>query len=326
MSNRSDLLAIVARQSSITIDELADALPWARKKIQDTVKDCVQVGYAKRQKDDITGQPAYVLTIGGKAFLKHSVVSDTPADRGDNNDRSAALMPSSEVSAAFPIEGSAGHQTTESEGNTLSVAVDTMPTDKECCNAAKVVATTAGGVVGELQKRCTNLEEDREKQRELLNAKQADIEALQDDIRRQVQRADNAERAAETHRLNLESMCSAAIKFCGWIGQEFGQGKHPINLYECQQILASFNQDMLVSTSANQIAVDVNNFVDLVNSPPHYTAGGIECFDAIEAALSAEEMRGYIKGNAMKYIWREKHKGGAESIAKACWYLGRFEE
>ncbi|MTV47217.1 DUF3310 domain-containing protein, partial [Streptococcus pneumoniae] len=53
---------------------------------------------------------------------------------------------------------------------------------------------------------------------------------------------------------------------------------------------------------------------DEVNHPPHYTSGGIECIAAIEAALTAEEFRGYCKGNAIKYVWRERHKGGAESL------------
>ena len=64
---------------------------------------------------------------------------------------------------------------------------------------------------------------------------------------------------------------------------------------------------------------------DPVNHPPHYTAGGIECIDAIQAALTPEEFRGYCKGNALKYVWRERHKGGAESLAKAQWYLKRME-
>ena len=62
---------------------------------------------------------------------------------------------------------------------------------------------------------------------------------------------------------------------------------------------------------------------DSVNHPEHYTQGGIECIDAIEAALTPEEFRGYCKGNALKYIWRERMKGGEESIAKAEWYLDK---
>jgi hypothetical protein len=62
---------------------------------------------------------------------------------------------------------------------------------------------------------------------------------------------------------------------------------------------------------------------DQIN-PDHYRQGGIECIDAIEAALTQEEFRGYCKGNILKYVWRERHKGGAVSIAKANWYLRRL--
>ena len=63
---------------------------------------------------------------------------------------------------------------------------------------------------------------------------------------------------------------------------------------------------------------------DVVNHPAHYTDGGIECIEAIEAALTAEEFRGYCKGNNLKYTWRERHKGGTESLKKAQWYLDRL--
>jgi len=63
---------------------------------------------------------------------------------------------------------------------------------------------------------------------------------------------------------------------------------------------------------------------DNVNHPAHYTAGGIECIEAIQAALTTEEFRGYLKGNVMKYIWRERMKGGVESLAKGQWYLERL--
>lgn len=63
---------------------------------------------------------------------------------------------------------------------------------------------------------------------------------------------------------------------------------------------------------------------DTVNHPTHYTDGGIECIEAIEAQLTAEEFRGYLKGNIAKYVWREKHKGGTESLKKAQWYLNRL--
>lgn len=66
--------------------------------------------------------------------------------------------------------------------------------------------------------------------------------------------------------------------------------------------------------------------VDNVNHPPHYKQGDIECIDAIQAALTPEEFRGYCKGNALKYVWRERHKGGIESLQKAVWYLDRIAD
>jgi len=66
---------------------------------------------------------------------------------------------------------------------------------------------------------------------------------------------------------------------------------------------------------------------DQVNQPEHYRQGAIECIDAIEAALTPEEFRGYCKGNVLKYVWRERHKPGSspgESLRKAQWYLARL--
>lgn len=65
---------------------------------------------------------------------------------------------------------------------------------------------------------------------------------------------------------------------------------------------------------------------DMVNHPPHYNSGSVECIEAIKAALTPEEFEGYCKGNAMKYIWRHNLKGEPkEQIAKAQWYLGAME-
>ena len=66
--------------------------------------------------------------------------------------------------------------------------------------------------------------------------------------------------------------------------------------------------------------------VDFVNSPPHYTQGGIECIDAMEAAFGAQELAVYCKIAAFKYIWRCEHKNGLEDIKKAVWYLNKHIE
>jgi len=60
--------------------------------------------------------------------------------------------------------------------------------------------------------------------------------------------------------------------------------------------------------------------IDFVNAPPHYREGGIECIDAIRSALTEDEFRGYLKGNCLKYVWRERHKNGLQDIQKLGWY------
>ena len=64
---------------------------------------------------------------------------------------------------------------------------------------------------------------------------------------------------------------------------------------------------------------------DLVNSPSHYQLDGMEAIDIIKAILTPEEYRGYLKGNALKYIIREPYKGNpAQDVAKAEWHLSRY--
>lgn len=64
--------------------------------------------------------------------------------------------------------------------------------------------------------------------------------------------------------------------------------------------------------------------IDMVNSPPHYNDGEIECIDAIEASMTKEAFRGYLKGNMLKYLWRYENKGGKEDLDKANWYLTKL--
>jgi len=63
---------------------------------------------------------------------------------------------------------------------------------------------------------------------------------------------------------------------------------------------------------------------DMVNSPPHYNSGDIECIDAIKESMTLEAYKGYLKGNVQKYIWRYENKKGVEDLKKAQWYLNRL--
>jgi hypothetical protein len=63
---------------------------------------------------------------------------------------------------------------------------------------------------------------------------------------------------------------------------------------------------------------------DNVNNPPHYNKGGVECIEAIESMLTAEEFIGYLRGNSLKYRWRFRYKNGIEDLYKANWYEDRL--
>lgn len=67
--------------------------------------------------------------------------------------------------------------------------------------------------------------------------------------------------------------------------------------------------------------------VDMVNQPPHYNNGKVECIEAIEASMSDEEFIGYLKGNALKYLWRYRYKQNAVAdLEKSNWYLTRLTD
>ena len=60
---------------------------------------------------------------------------------------------------------------------------------------------------------------------------------------------------------------------------------------------------------------------DDINSPAHYTKGGIECIDYLRAKMSHEEFVGFVRGNAIKYLTRMMDKNDAfEDAKKAAWY------
>lgn len=58
--------------------------------------------------------------------------------------------------------------------------------------------------------------------------------------------------------------------------------------------------------------------VDMINHPPHYAGARWETIEIIEALGNQFRL-----GNALKYIFRHKKKGGEEDLKKARWYLER---
>lgn len=64
---------------------------------------------------------------------------------------------------------------------------------------------------------------------------------------------------------------------------------------------------------------------DPVNHPRHYTRGGIECIDALDAAVTGcPPDEAICVANIIKYVWRYRDKTPVESLKKARWYLDRL--
>ena len=78
-----------------------------------------------------------------------------------------------------------------------------------------------------------------------------------------------------------------------------------------------------VKKAAEDIKVKLEAY-NAVNHPAHYTAGNIECIQAIEAALSQyiDPVDACFIGQVIKYVWRAPLKGHyLEDFQKAAFYL-----
>ena len=66
---------------------------------------------------------------------------------------------------------------------------------------------------------------------------------------------------------------------------------------------------------------------DMINSPKHYTIGGIETIDFMKAKSTPEEFHGYLRLTVLKYLSHGPYKSAAsEDYKKARWFLNRLIE
>lgn len=62
-----------------------------------------------------------------------------------------------------------------------------------------------------------------------------------------------------------------------------------------------------------------------IDHPPHYTVGGIETIDFMQAKSSPEEFAGHLRLTTLKYLSRGPFKEDAiEDYKKARWYINRL--
>jgi hypothetical protein len=87
----------------------------------------------------------------------------------------------------------------------------------------------------------------------------------------------------------------------------------------CEQNVQALADAVSYNISGRALHVEPPTPTDPVNHPSHYTRGGIETINVIEAW-----QLGFCLGNAIKYISRAGHKGDVlEDLKKARWYIER---
>ena len=193
-SKRKQILKAIAVSGSATMDDLVMTTGLERKNLHDNVKAALKGELCLRIKDDVTGQPAYKLTPKGRAWLENdkddsSSGKPQPAvgkntgskDTGsivDGGFNGADSLPVGNAVSAppkpdkMPVAACADVKAASVVKESLTTE---MPPDKECCNAAKVVATTASSHVAELRKEISGLSDIVDAQRATIDARDSEI-------------------------------------------------------------------------------------------------------------------------------------------------------
>jgi hypothetical protein len=64
--------------------------------------------------------------------------------------------------------------------------------------------------------------------------------------------------------------------------------------------------------------------MDEITKPKHYTQGKVECITALESMMERESFIDYLRAQALKYVWRLRHKGDPLEDAKKAQYYINF--
>ena len=164
-TKRKQILKAMAFASCTTIDDLVMTTGLERKNLHDNVKSTLKDELCQRIKDDVTGQPAYKLTPKGRAWLendkddtastKATISKPQPAvGKNTGSKDTGSIVDGGKVGADSLPVGNAVSAPPKPDKMPVAACADVkaasvvkesltteMPTDKECCNAAKVVAT-----------------------------------------------------------------------------------------------------------------------------------------------------------------------------------------
>ena len=99
---------------------------------------------------------------------------------------------------------------------------------------------------------------------------------------------------------------------------------------DCDGIELSENPIKWTPAEGQQAKSDAGKLkIDMVNHPTHYTAGNVECIDALESMSMGyhDAVQAALAWQVVKYIWRSPLKGKQlEDLQKAQFYLNRLIE
>ena len=297
-TKRKQILKAIALASLATIDDLELSTGLTRKNLQDNLKATVEANLIERQRDDITGLPAYKLTKAGRAWLEKDkddssskpaakISSVTPAGGGD-------ISPAAVASDHLPVSASSdeGAAATEpptrdkmpvaaSSGETLTALDIAVRNHNLLAEIAEAAALPEGERMDSLPQRIRdgfgrrNDEDSKSDLRQIDIELAWDIAGLENDVRRKQD--------------TIDSLGNALIKFCGITHQLTGSVKYPLNLYECEQQLAAHIKRLQSRSMAMQATLDAAQTV-------------IDDGQLAKESLSAEIGRLRAENKALKII------------------------
>ena len=99
----------------------------------------------------------------------------------------------------------------------------------------------------------------------------------------------------------------------------------------CAECLGNFVDHPAITAAAydiitERLATEEEMIPDMVNHPPHYTQGGMECIDEMIMIFGKQAVRSFCLCNAWKYRKRALYKNGQEDMDKSNWYLNKYKE
>lgn len=168
---------------------------------------------------------------------------------------------------------------------------------------------------------------------EYVKGSEADFEGASDDAQIILMDRDTIKYHAESADLDVEQKITA---------YDMGsyQGTMSLGFWTCQK--GSINDYFLYASGEHAYTIiaqrrkvddlqsrtndaNLQQAFDIVQRPAHYNQSGIECIDAIAAAVKGKSgIEAAFVANVIKYLWRYELKNGLEDVRKAQWYLDRL--